>query len=255
MKRNYFSALIQALIVLIISATVVYGIDLTHYQESQSKLLLILLTLAGTFLVYQIGFYKKEANQSLCSIYICVTLFTCIQGITIPYLRKEVVGLTDDVALLGAAWMLAVTTFILFFCYIHLPKNMKLSSRELYLSIVLGIVFWMNGVLVINLIGAYLLTDANVFLGMGFLLTIPITLVSILIIKRIIQLPFRQLYLPLLVMTGTATFFDSTFLLFAHDLYHSKSLIAFHGACLILWGAGLGYVILFIYDKRTANAM
>jgi Zn-dependent protease with chaperone function len=80
-----------------------------------------------------------------------------------------------------------------------------MKHSHFWLFVALGIVFWLNGVLVVRLLGQQLLTTGNPLLIVAFLVAIPITLITFAIAKYISKLAFGEMLRPVVVMTFTAT--------------------------------------------------
>jgi hypothetical protein len=125
-----------------------------------------------------------------------------------------------------------------------------MKSDKFLLFVLLGIIFWLNGVFVIRLVGPYLLTESNPFIFIGFLLAIPVTALTLVVAKYLGKLSYNQLLKPVVIMTFTATSCDAIAFTWFHHIYNSNLQIALNGAALILWGAGLGLAFAYYLDTR-----
>lgn len=125
-----------------------------------------------------------------------------------------------------------------------------MKNDKLILFIVLGIIFWFNGALFVRLLGESVLSENNPNLIWGFLLAIPVTVITLVIAKYLSGLRFDELLRPVVIMTFTATFCDGIALTWFRNLYSTSFEVALHGAALILWGAGLGLLFSYILEVR-----
>jgi hypothetical protein len=134
----------------------------------------------------------------------------------------------------------------------HKQISMGMNTSKFLLFVGLGIAFWFNGAMMVRGLSSTVLTEHNPNLVWGFLLTFPLTAVSLVITKSLSGFSYNQLLKPVVIMTFTATLCDGIALTWFRDLYSHSFEIALHGAAFILWAAGLGLAIAYYLDQRTA---
>ena len=128
-----------------------------------------------------------------------------------------------------------------------------MNRSKFLLFVFLGIVFWLNGVLIVRLVGAHLLTEGNPGLFLAFLIAIPVTLITLYVTKLISTLEYSQLLRPIVIMTFTATTCDAIAFTWFRSVYSESYEIALYGAALILWGAGLGLMLAYYFDSKATS--
>ena len=121
------------------------------------------------------------------------------------------------------------------------------------LFVALGIAFWFQAAMIINLVGATVFSPNNPKLVLFWLLVIPITWISLWITKVISKLPYQELLKPVVIMTFTATFLDAVALTWFRQLYSESYEVALYGAAWILWGAGLGLLFSFCLNIKGSK--
>jgi Family of unknown function (DUF5367) len=126
-----------------------------------------------------------------------------------------------------------------------------MKSSKFLLFVFLGIVFWFNGAMIVRFLGEKVLTENNPNLIFGFLLAIPVTIVTLIITKYLSGIKFNELLKPVVIMTFTATLCDGIALTWFRPLYSNSFEVALHGAALILWGAGLGLLFAYILELKV----
>jgi hypothetical protein len=117
---------------------------------------------------------------------------------------------------------------------------MSKTNLQLPLFILLGIIFWLNAALIIRYFGASVFSSNNPMLVFFFGIAIPITMLSIWILKLISRLRFDQMLRPITILTITATFLDGIALTWFRSLYSQSFEVALLGAAWILWAVGWG---------------
>ncbi len=125
-----------------------------------------------------------------------------------------------------------------------------MKTKQIFLSVVLGVFFWLSAALIVRYVGTLVFTAENPYLILFYLLGIPITGGFLLIIKLIIGISYADMLKPIVVMTITATLLDGVALAWFRPLYSSSFEVALHGAAWILWGAGLGLLAAFVLNAR-----
>ncbi len=125
-----------------------------------------------------------------------------------------------------------------------------MKSSKIALFIALGIIAWFNAVMIIRFLGESCLTENNPKLIWMFLLAFPVTALTIYLTKIISKFAYSELLRPIVIMTFTATFCDGIALVWFRQIYSKSFIIALNGAALILWGVGLGLLIVFILEIR-----
>lgn len=215
--------------------------------------LMLLSSLPSTFIfLWLIKMITQKPLQDLFLTVVILTIAaTLLDGVAMIWLRSTFYDTSYSVSLRGAAWILWGVGMGLLAAYLLLPSSEKLSSNHALLSVVLGVAFWFNGAIVIRFMGEYLLTDNNPQIIWGLVVAIPVTVITIVIAKYLFGLAYNQMLKPITVMTFSATSCDTVALTWFQSLYSSSDAIAFHGAALILWGAGLG--LLFAYYLQVKS--
>ena len=176
-----------------------------------------------------------------------------LDGLAMPYLRIVLYHADFAIAERGGAWILWGVSVALLVGYWLQPAAQRLPRRQFLQAAGLGVVFWLNGVVVIHFLGDYLLTDGNPYRLLGLLLVIPVTVLTQAVIGRVMHLPAHQLVQPLVVGTMVAACCDAVVLTWFQPLYSAHDDVAYHGAALILWGAGLGIVLPYVSALRRAR--
>lgn len=129
---------------------------------------------------------------------------------------------------------------------------MKSSKFLLYAA--LGFVFWLNGVFAIRLLGPHILTEDNPLLILGFLIAVPVTVITIMITKWLGKCQYSELLRPITIMTFTATTLDAIAFTWFSSIYSTDDPTALNGAAVILWGAGLGLMMAYYLEARGQKA-
>lgn len=256
MDKNKGLAVVIGAVLWYVAAFTVKQFGVSVFNGDDTKMVLILLSsIPSTFIfLWLIKLIVKKSYSQLFETVVMLTITaTLLDGIAMTYFRDYFYDNNYVISLRGAAWILWGVGMGLLISYLLLPKSEKLSVKHSLLSVILGIVFWFNGAIVIGKIGDYLLTDKNSLLFVGLLIAIPVTILTIFIAKYLFGLSFSKMLKPIAIMTLSATFCDTIALTWVQSLYSSLTDIAFHGAALILWGAGLGLLFTYILEKRKFN--
>ena len=128
---------------------------------------------------------------------------------------------------------------------------MKLTQLQTLLFIFLGVVFWLNAVLIIRYFGESVFSQGSSLLSAFWAITIVITVVTVYILKIVSKLRFDELLKPLVIMTVTATILDGIALTWFRSIYSQSYEVALYGAATILWGAGLGLLFGYLLESKV----
>jgi hypothetical protein len=119
-------------------------------------------------------------------------------------------------------------------------NNLINIKKQLPLFVFLGIIFWLNAALIIRFCGSTVFSEGNPLLGVFFVVAILITILTIYILKHISRLRYDELFVPLTIMTITATLLDGIAMTWFRELYSQSFEVSFFGSALILWAVGWG---------------
>lgn len=255
-KKITSLSIVIGIVLWYIAAFTVQQLGDSVFNGNDTNILLMMLSsIPSTFvflwLIKQI--VKKSYSQLFETVVILTTTATLLDGVAMTYFRELFYDTSYAISLRGAAWILWGVGMGLLVSYSLLPKSEKLSFKHTLLAIVLGVAFWFNGAIVISQIGENLLTDKNNLLFVGLLIAVPVTIITIIIAKYLFGLPYSRMVKPIGIMTLTATFCDTIALTWFQSLYSNSTDIAFHGAALILWGAGLGLLFAYYLERKTTK--
>ncbi len=254
MKNNKIMSLsvVIGAVLWCLAAWVVQQFGFSVFNGNDANMFMMLLSSVPSTLVFLWLIkllVKKTYSQLFEPVVIITTTATLLDGIAMTYFREIFYHSQYLISLRGAAWILWGVGIALLLSYILVPKSEKLSVKKTSLAVILGIAFWLNGAIVINQMGDYILTDNNNLRSVGLLIAIPVTVITVIIAKYLLGLPYSKMVKPIVLMTLTATFCDTIALTWFQSLYSNSTDIAFHGAALILWGAGLGLLIAYYLEK------
>lgn len=124
-----------------------------------------------------------------------------------------------------------------------------MNRPKILLFTALGVVFWFNAAMIIRFCGPAVFTAGNPWLLLFFGLAIPLTLLSLLITKAIARRRLADLLEPVVIMTLTAAMLDGLALAWFRSLYSASLEVALHGAAWILWGAGFGLLLAYLFHN------
>jgi hypothetical protein len=82
------------------------------------------------------------------------------------------------------------------------------------------------------------------------MLAIPLTLLSMYVMKLLCGASWQELLRPVVVMTFTATFLDGIALAWFRQLYGASLEVALLGAAWIHWGVGLGLLFAYVLERQ-----
>ncbi len=130
-----------------------------------------------------------------------------------------------------------------------------MKNERFGLFVALGIVFWLNGALIVRFLGDRVFREGSHWLMVMFAAAVPITALAIMVTKWISGLAYSSLLRPLVIMTFTAVFLDGTVLTWGRSFYAEDYEVALHGAAWILWGGGLGLLFGYLLERRVRVPM
>lgn len=116
--------------------------------------------------------------------------------------------------------------------------------------VALGIAFWATGVLVVRLGGETIFGENSPWLGLAFVLAVPLLLTSMYLTRLVTRLDWHEFVGPMGIMTFSAVFLDGLVLAWYHPLYAASYEVALHGAAWILWGGGMGLFWAWFFEWR-----
>lgn len=124
-----------------------------------------------------------------------------------------------------------------------------LTPRQLATSIVAGVVFWFVAAMTVQFGAAagFFGPTASAIL---FVVSLPISWISVLLIKRIAGLRAGQTLPGIAVGTVAAACCDGVALTWGRGLYGTDPVLVTYGAAWILWGAGLILLFAYLDDHR-----
>jgi hypothetical protein len=125
-----------------------------------------------------------------------------------------------------------------------------MKNNNLSLLIFLGVVFWFNAAMIIRFAGTVVFSNGNPMLWVFFMLAIPLTLLSMYVMKLLCGASWQELLRPVVVMTFTATFLDGIALAWFRQLYGASLEVALLGAAWIHWGVGLGLLFAYVLERQ-----
>jgi hypothetical protein len=196
---------------------------------------------------------RRPLHDLLEATLLITTTAALLDGLAMPYFRTVLYHEAYAIAERGGAWILWGVSVALLAGYFLQPAAQRLARRQFLVAVGLGVAFWLNGVVVIHLLGDELLTDGNPYRVLGLLLVVPVTVLTQAVIGWVMRLPAHQLVQPLVVGTLVAACCDAVALTWFQPLYSAQDDVAYHGAALILWGAGLGLLLPYLSALRQAR--
>lgn len=128
-----------------------------------------------------------------------------------------------------------------------------MNTKTIIQSIGLGVAFWFGFLLMIRLIGTTVFTIGNPLLPVMFIVTVPITIATVVLISRMTNIPFQELTMPVVIMTMTAIMLDGLSVGFT-DFYGATHEQVRASASVLLWGGGIGILCTLVMAARAENA-
>ncbi len=129
-----------------------------------------------------------------------------------------------------------------------------LDHRRLLILSGLSILFWILATLYIRFMPSYLVDPIKG--SIGFITSIPVGWLSVLILKRIAALSNEELLAGVSVVGALAMMIDGVVLRWAPVVYGEDSTTVRMGAAWLLWGYGVSFAIalLMTRSKRRMSA-
>lgn len=132
-------------------------------------------------------------------------------------------------------------------------RSAALAAGQLVKTVVFAVVFWFVAALSVRF------GSAAGFFGptasmIVFALSIPISWLSVGLIKKVARLEAGQTVASVVVATVVATLCDGLALTWGRGLYGSDPAQITFGAAWILWGVGLILLFAYLDDQRQASA-
>jgi len=125
-----------------------------------------------------------------------------------------------------------------------------LSRRQLFISLALGVFFWLNAALIIRWVGPAVLAEGSPWVPVLLAVTLPLGAFTLLIYRWALGLAWGQLFTPLVLGTSMAMVLDGVALTYFKSLYGSSLEQVQLGAALILFGAGVGQFLAYLLTRR-----
>ena len=117
--------------------------------------------------------------------------------------------------------------------------NQQNQKTQLGLFIVLGIFFWIAGLLSIRYLDKICFSKGNPLLILAFILAVPLTYLVAYLAKRVGKLKGNQVLESVVIMSFTACILDGIALTQFSELYSQSQEVLFCGEAWLLWGIGI----------------
>ncbi len=128
------------------------------------------------------------------------------------------------------------------------------SKGQATLLVVLGVAFWFVGALSVRF-GSEIGMFENVENVIAFLIGLPVSWISVIIIKKVARLNAEQMVPGVSLGLLVATFLDGIVLTWGTSLYGTDPLLIGRGAAWILWGVFAFLAAAFIEARRMGYKM
>ncbi|MEI4460817.1 hypothetical protein SZL87_00125 [Exiguobacterium indicum] len=128
------------------------------------------------------------------------------------------------------------------------------SKGQVIILVVLGVAFWFVGALSVRF-GSGIGMFENVGNVIAFLIGLPVSWISVIIIKKVACLNAEQMVPGVSLGLLVATFLDGIVLTWGTSLYGTDPLLVGRGAAWILWGVFAFLASAFIEAKRMGYKM
>lgn len=126
-----------------------------------------------------------------------------------------------------------------------------MKNSKLLIIIVLGVVFWLSGVMSVKLLGSYVFTESSSYKFIMFLLLFPTIYLFIRISRKIAKLNKSEILKAVVIMTITASFCDGIALTWFRQIYAETYEVSHYGAAWIFSGAAVGLLLgFFMNDEK-----
>jgi hypothetical protein len=129
-----------------------------------------------------------------------------------------------------------------------------LNLRQLFISLALGVVFWLNAALIIRWVGPAALSDGSLWVPILLGVTLPLGAFTLVIYRWALGLAWGQLFTPLVLGTSIAMLLDGLALTYFKSLYGDALVQVQLGGALIFFGAGVGQFLAYFLAARSATA-
>lgn len=126
-----------------------------------------------------------------------------------------------------------------------------MKNSKVILCILLGVVFWLNGVMSVKLLGNYVFTESSHYKLIMFALLFPAIYLFILICQKLAKLQKSEILKAVVIMTITASFCDGAALNWFRQIYAETYEVSHYGAAWIFSGAAVGLLLgYFMNDEK-----
>ncbi|QZY88268.1 hypothetical protein [Exiguobacterium acetylicum] len=128
------------------------------------------------------------------------------------------------------------------------------SKGQVIILVVLGVAFWFVGALSVRF-GSGIGMFENAGNVIAFLIGLPVSWISVIIIKKVARLSAEQIVPGVSLGLLVATFLDGIVLTWGTSLYGTDPLFVGRGAAWILWGVFAFLAAAFIEARRMGYKM
>lgn len=126
-----------------------------------------------------------------------------------------------------------------------------LKTSKVMLFIVLGVVFWLTGLLMVRFGGDLFFAADSPWRIVIYILSFPLLWVALWIASTVSRTPMNELLEPVTIMTFAAIFLDGLVIGFLPQAYGDDPGHVMRGAAWILWGGGVGLFLAWFLSRRT----
>ena len=128
-----------------------------------------------------------------------------------------------------------------------------MKNSKVILCILLGVVFWLNGVMSVKLLGNYVFTESSHYKLIMFALLFPAIYLFILICQKLAKLQKSEILKAVVIMTITASFCDEFALTWFRQIYAETYEVSHYGAAWILAAVGVGLLIAYFMTNEKED--
>ncbi|WP_410503137.1 hypothetical protein RIF24_07825 [Exiguobacterium acetylicum] len=132
------------------------------------------------------------------------------------------------------------------------PSTSLFTKRQSIILILLGVSFWFVGAMSVRF-GSGIGMFENAGNVIAFLFALPISWISVIIIKKVARLNAEQLVPGVSLGLLVATFLDGLVLTWGTTLYGTDPLLVGRGAAWILWGVFAFLASAFVEARRMGH--
>ncbi len=126
-----------------------------------------------------------------------------------------------------------------------------MKNSKLLITIVLGVVYWLFGVLTVKLLGNYVFTESSPYKFIMFLLLFPAIYLFFLISRKIAKLQKSEILKAVVIMTLTASFCDEFALSWFRQIYADTYEVSHYGAAWIIAAVAVGLLISIFMNNEN----